>query len=143
MPRAQVGYFHDMLRSRGSSSLVSFLLLVFGCEDTGFADLPERAETVVGSGPQPKADASQIGDVDGASACVVVRAFRLSQAAQCIYENAVVDCIDVRIQCEDAHTLARDQRGQVWVLPHSCMPQGWLTVDAPVHPAFAIWPSCM
>jgi hypothetical protein len=71
----------------------------------------------------------------------VRNARRADEDRQCLEASQAVACTDLKQQCDDALSLARDDFDQLFVIANSCVPASW---DAERDPSGEIvnWPDC-
>jgi hypothetical protein len=73
--------------------------------------------------------------------CAVKHARRADEDRQCLAASQPVACTDLKEECDDALSLARDEFDQLFVISNSCVPTSW---EAQSDPSGEIvnWPDC-
>lgn len=73
--------------------------------------------------------------------CAVKVAQQVNANEQCLAAAQPVSCTDLKQECDDALSLARDDFDQVFVLSNTCVPTGWQEEDDPKG-EIVNWPEC-
>jgi hypothetical protein len=75
--------------------------------------------------------------------CNVVSARRLEPERECGSASEAIACRNLEQACGDALTLARDMEGALFLLPNTCLPEGWREdADAGDTGELEEWPAC-